>query len=162
MGMSTIFESEYFIVEAPDKPLVDRHDGGHIIITPRNPVSDRQQLTPKQGIELMRLTMVIGEAMRTVLIAHGIDIGRINYQDNGNWSVFKPGGPQLHIHIYGRAISATKQPYGQALFFPHREEHPECYDKLLPLTDDDISALKKMAMRLLETKKYSSAQWRIR
>jgi hypothetical protein len=103
--------------------------------------------------------MVVGEAMRTALRDVGINIGRINYQDNGNWSVFTPEGPHLHIHIYGRAINATHQPYGQALFFPHKEKHPECYDSLLPLTCDDGIAIRNMIIALLKTKKYSNVTW---
>jgi len=43
----------------------------------------------------MKLTMMVGEAMATALNRRGIDIGRINYQDNGNWGVFGPEGPYL-------------------------------------------------------------------
>jgi hypothetical protein len=32
----------------------------------------------------MRLTMVVGEAMIKVMNDHGVDIVKINYQDNGN------------------------------------------------------------------------------
>ena len=48
----------------------------------------------------MKLTMVTGEAMQNVLTKKGIDIGRINYQDNGNWR------HELHVHLYGRARGA--------------------------------------------------------
>ena len=93
--MAVIYETESFIVSSAETPLVDRNDGGHIIIEPRIKISTRQDLTPKQAIELMRLTIVVGEAMEKIMNQNGVDIGRINYQDNGNWSVFKPQGPHL-------------------------------------------------------------------
>ena len=83
--------------------MVDRGDGGHIVITPKIPVTDRQQLSAKLAIELIRLTILAGQAMTTVMNTNGVDIGRINYQDNGNWTVFRPEGSFLHVHLYGRA-----------------------------------------------------------
>lgn len=58
--MITIFESTNFIVEPHPRPEVDRLDGGHIVINPKVPIEDRQQLTPDQAKELMRLTILIG------------------------------------------------------------------------------------------------------
>jgi hypothetical protein len=43
----------------------------------------------------MKLSMVVGEAMKSALRSRGIDIGIINYQDMGNWGVFNPEGPTL-------------------------------------------------------------------
>jgi diadenosine tetraphosphate (Ap4A) HIT family hydrolase len=157
--MSTIYESENFSVISPDKPLIDRADGGHIIIFPKMSFVDRQQLNPKQAIELMRLTMVVGRAMTTVMNEHGFDIGRINYQDNGNWAVFKPKGPHLHVHLYGRAKSAKIQLYGQACKFPHIEEQPEFYKDLEPLNEEDIKDIKTEIELLLKKDKYSDSEW---
>jgi len=154
-----IYQSRNFKVEAPELPLVDRADGGHIVIDPLIRVVDRQQLTPLQAIELARLTMVTGEAMTSVLIRHGVDIGRINYQDNGNWGVFKPEGPFMHMHLYGRAKSARVQRYGQACYFPHRDENPKFYEKFNPLTAEDVLEIKKEIIALLREKKYTDTQW---
>lgn len=43
--MSLIYQTEFFLVEAPEQPLVTRSDGGHITITPKTRVTDRTQLT---------------------------------------------------------------------------------------------------------------------
>jgi diadenosine tetraphosphate (Ap4A) HIT family hydrolase len=128
--MATLFESSHFIVESVEQPLVDRNDGGHLAIHPKVRVSTRQELSSEQAIELMRLTLIVGQALTTVMNSHGVSIGRINYQDNGNWSVFHPQGPALHIHIYGRATNSVFQTYGEALHFPHRENHPQLYANL--------------------------------
>jgi diadenosine tetraphosphate (Ap4A) HIT family hydrolase len=144
--MALIYETNNFEIVAPDKPHIDRFDGGHIVINPKVTVKDRTKLTMALGRELMRLSMVAGEAMSTALTQRGIDIGRINYQENGNWI------EELHWHLYGRAKSAKLQPYGQALHFPKPEK--EFYEGLEPLNAGDIEAIGAEIERLLQTEKY--------
>ena len=147
--MPLIFESAHFAITTPEHPHVSRGDGGHLIINPKVPVEDRTRLTRNQAVELVKLTMVAGEAMKTILSQQGIDIGRINYQDNGNWR------HELHVHLYGRARGATIQPYGHALSFPPtREAFKEQMGDLEPLRADDVSALKTEITRLLATERY--------
>ncbi|MBU0536218.1 MAG: hypothetical protein KKE20_04595, partial [Nanoarchaeota archaeon] len=159
--MALIYETSNFKVESVENPHIDRDDGGHIKISPKVRMLDRQQLTPKQAIELMRLTIVVGDAMTKVMNWHGVDIGRLNYQDNGNWTVFKPEGSYLHIHLYGRAKSAKVQKYGQACYFPHREERPEFYEKNEPLNEKDMIEIRKEIEKLLAEEKYKDSNWRI-
>ena len=90
---------------------------------------------------------------------HGVDIGRINYQDNGNWSVFKSEGPYLHIHLFGRAKSAKIQKYGDACYFPHKEEKPELWRNLKPLTKEDVRGIKAEMKKLIKKRKYSDSEW---
>lgn len=157
--MAVIYETGSFVVLSAETPLVDREDGGHIIIEPRIKISTRQALSAKQAIELMRLTIVVGEAMEKIMNQNGVDIGRINYQDNGNWSVFKPQGPHLHYHLYGRAKSAKIQKYGQTLSMPHIEEKPEFYKDLKPLSDMDIIGIGNEIELLFKERKYSDESW---
>lgn len=157
--MSLIYETKNFIVEAPDRPHIDRNDGGHIRIYPKVKVVNIQHLNPKVAVELTRLVSIVGEAMMVVMNKHGIDIARINYQDNSNWSVFKPEGPYLHIHLYGRAKSALTQKFGQALSFPHIDEHPEFYKTFKPLTVEDIKGIKGEIEKLFGQEKYSNSSW---
>jgi len=154
--MALIYQTENFEVTACDDPHVDRLDGGHIIIVPKVTVRDRTELSPELAKELMKLTMIVGEAMAVALNNRGIDIGRINYQDNGNWGVFRPEGPYLHVHLYGRAKSAKIQKYGDALHLPHREKGREkgFYDTFQPLNDDDIGDIRKEIERISSTEKY--------
>ena len=156
-----IYETENFLVDAWENPHIDREDGGHIIIFPKKKVVERRNLDTKQAIELMRLTIVVGQAMETAMNKQGVDIGRINYQENGNWSVFKPEGPFSHFHIYGRAKSAKIQKYGQALYFPHRDEQPEFYEKLKPLNEEDIKLIEEEIKNLLKLEKYSDEEWNL-
>ncbi|MFH1420553.1 MAG: hypothetical protein ABIG30_01140 [Candidatus Aenigmatarchaeota archaeon] len=159
--MALIYETKNFIVEAVEKPHNDRNDGGHVKITPKVRVADRQQLSPKLAIELIRLTIVVGQAMTTVMNKRGVDIGRVNYQDNGNWSVFKPEGPYLHYHLYGRAKSAKYNKYGEAIYAKSREENPKHYAKLKPLNKGDVSAIREEIVRLFGGKKFSDSEWGI-
>jgi diadenosine tetraphosphate (Ap4A) HIT family hydrolase len=147
--MPLIYSSRHFEITTPEQPHVARGDGGHLIINPKVAVEDRTQLTREQAIELVKLTMVAGEAMRTVLTSRGIDIGRINYQDNGNWR------HELHVHLYGRARGAGIQPYGHPLWFPPtKEAFLREMGNLETLTADDIAALRGEIGRLLQTEKY--------
>ena len=156
-----IYKSKNFLVEAVDKPLVGRSDGGHIVINPKTRVNNLQQLDAKMAIELMRLLMIVGEAMSIVLNKNGVDIGRINYQDNGNWGVFSPEGPYQHFHLYGRAKSAVQQQYGQACYFPHKEEEPAFYERLEPLHQKDIEDLNSEISRLFIMDKYIDKHWKL-
>ena len=158
--MVKIYETKNFITEAVDKPHVTRTDGGHIKIYPKKRLADRTELSPKLAIELMRLTMVVGEAMAVGMNNRGIDIERINYQDNGNWSVFKPEGPYLHIHLYGRAKSAKIQKYGDALHMPQRETG--FYDKCEPLNAGDIKEIRKQIEMILKKDKYKDSLWNLK
>jgi diadenosine tetraphosphate (Ap4A) HIT family hydrolase len=150
MGM--IYETESFSVVAHARPHVDRLDGGHVIIFPKERVVDRTQLSTEQAKELMKLTMIVGQAMGEALNERGIDIGRINYQDNGNWGVFRPEGPSLHVHLYGRAKSARIQKYGDALHLPHRDTG--FYDTFEPLNEGDVEAIRGKIEQISRSEKY--------
>ena len=148
-----IFSTRHFDVITPAQPHIARHDGGHLIINPKQVVENRTQLTCRQAMELMKLTMVCGEAMQTVMRQHGVDIGRINYQDNGNWR------HELHVHLYGRALAATVQIYGHPLSFPPTAAAFKAQmGNLEPLTDADVAALRAEIVRLLATDKYRDFQ----
>ena len=154
-----IYETQNFLVETLEKPHVSRTDGGHIFISPKVRLLDRTQLSPELAIEMVRLTMIAGEAMATALNRKGIDIGRINYQDNGNWGVFKPEGPELHVHLYGRAKSAVVQKYGEALSFP--QPSTSYYDSCEPLSDEDIGDIRKEIELIFEREEYQDHNWHL-
>jgi len=147
--MAIVYEARHFVLRTLDQPHVSRRDGGHIVIDPKVAIEDRTQLSREQAIELVKLTMVGGAAMKTVLTRKGIAIGRINYQDNGNWRA------ELHVHLYGRALAARLQPFGHALAFPPtREAFRRDMGNLEPLRDDDIAEIRAEIERLLAKEKY--------
>lgn len=156
--MALIYETDDFLVEAVDKPLITRLDGGHLTITPKVRIPDRTKLSPRLAIEFMRLTMIVGEAMSTALNARGIDIGRINYQDNGNWAVFAPQGPHFHLHLYGRAKSATIQKYGESCLLPFM--NTGFYDGNEPLNEGDLLAIRNEIISLASADRFNKANWK--
>lgn len=147
-----VYETVNFEVISADRPHVDRRDGGHIKIVPKTRVEDRTKLSPELAHELMMLTMLVGEAMAVGLNQRGIDVGRINYQENGNWRVSHPDGPYLHLHIYGRARSASIQKFGDALRLPHRETG--FYDNFVPLNREDVDAIRREINRMLSEARF--------
>lgn len=155
--MAFIYETENFTVEAADQPHITRTDGGHIRIFPKEKVVDRTELSPEKAKELMRLTIIVGEAMARGMNNRGVDIGRINYQDNGNWSVFKPEGPYLHYHLYGRAKSAKIHKWGNACHFPQRDTG--FYDNFEPLNEGDIAEIRKQIKEISKRDKYKLENW---
>ena len=147
--MPLIHETPNFTISTPDQPHVSRGDGGHMIINPKVTVEDRTHLSRALAMELMKLTMVAGEAMKTVMTRNGIDIGRINYQDNGNWR------HELHIHLYGRARGATLQTYGHPLALPPTAQaFREQMGNLEPLHANEVAELNAEIERLLASPKY--------
>ena len=84
----------------------------------------------------------------------GIEIGNMNWQEMGNWSVFKPEGITLHIHVFGRAKNAKVQKYGEAVKLPFRETG--FYDVFKPLNEEDIKQIKIEIADLLKHDKYTS------
>jgi diadenosine tetraphosphate (Ap4A) HIT family hydrolase len=162
MNENLIFETENFEVKAAFKPHVTRSDGGHIVIFPKVRVLDRTKLSPELAVELMRLTLITGEAFQIAMNNRGIDVGRINYQDSGNWSVNKPEGPYLHIQLYGRAKSAKIQKWGESLNLPLRETHPEFYEKNEPLNEVDIKEIKKQTSIISKKDKYNLKNWSLK
>jgi diadenosine tetraphosphate (Ap4A) HIT family hydrolase len=147
-----VYETDNFLIQAASRPFIDRAEGGHMYIFPKVPVRDRTQLSPGLAVEYMKLSMVVGEALVSAMSRRGVDIGIVNYQDMGNWGVFKPEGPTLHMQIYGRAKTAVHQKYGDAVQLPHRETG--FYDSFNPLDSEDIKEIAADIGKLLESDKY--------
>lgn len=155
--MAEVYQTKNFIVESVDKPMISRADGGHLIISPQTRIADRTKLSPALAIEFIRLSMIVGEAMTIAMNKGGIDVGRINYQDNGNWGVFTPQGPHFHLHLYGRAKSAKIQKYGESVLLPFM--NTGFYDSFEPLNAGDIKEIRFQIETLSSQEKYALANW---
>ena len=150
---SAIYVTRHFTVKAAGAPHVPRADGGHLFIEANDhSISERTQLTAEQAVELAWLTMLVGQAYWDVMPERGLDLYRLNYQDNGNWAFVRGEDPLFHIHIYGRARNEKHQEYGQALRFPYPTTG--FYEGFQPLTDDDIAALAARMDELAASEKY--------
>ncbi len=143
--MAVIYETENFILESHEKPEVDRTEWWHLKISPKFPIEDRSHLSPKQAIELMRFTIISWLAMKEWMSQRWVKIGRINYQDNWNRK------PELHIHLYARAIDAIIQKYGEPILPWHKEWFQA-------LDEEDILAIKKECESLFTQEKFSDKE----
>jgi len=157
--MAIIFETSNFIITSAEKPhvYIDRDEGGHINLKFKREVRavhDRTQLSALEAIEYIKLSMIAGEALKNAMHHRGVNVGLVNYQDMGNWSVFKPEGPQLHTQIYGRAATATIQKYGDAVQLPHIETG--FYDSFQPLTKDDVEEIRLEIEKIMQRDKYNT------
>lgn len=148
-----IFETKTFLVEVPEKPFIDREDGGHLRIMSKIKVKDRTELNTEQTIEYALLSAVVGKALEVAMSERGIKIGNINWQEMGNWSVFKPEGITLHMHVFGRAENAQVQKYGEAVQLPFPETG--FYENFKKLNPSDIRAIQLHIDKLLTIDKYN-------
>ena len=153
-----IYETENFVVAVPKVPHIPRTDGGHLWIRAKKKYfSSRIELEPKLAIELMRLTMLVGESMEKAMKIRNINVERINYQENGNWAYQKGMNPEFHIHLYGRTKDSKTQTWGEALVFPNKSTG--FYDKFERFNNEDIEELKKQINILEKEEKYNIANW---
>lgn len=157
---TVIYKTDNFVVTVPKEPHIPREDGGHLLIRGKDYYESRTDFTPKLATEVMRLSILIGEAMKKGMKNRGIDIERINYQENGNWAYQKGRKPVFHIHLYGRTKNSVTQTWSEALFFPNKSTG--FYDKFEPFTKEDIEEIKKQISMLENNEKYNTVNWNLR
>jgi diadenosine tetraphosphate (Ap4A) HIT family hydrolase len=156
--MANIYETANFIVESHEQPFVSRTDGGHIRIRIKDAtVTDRTKLEPETAIELMRLSMMVGEAMEIAMNNRGIPVVKINYQDMGNWAFKTNTKPFLHYHLFGRASNAVKQLWPESVYLPDRSTG--FYDGFEPLNLDDIKEIQTQIAIVEGKDKYKAENW---
>lgn len=119
------------VLPDPALVLVDREDGGNLIVSPPREVWDRSELTPTELTDWSFLVAATGKAMLDVLPQ--LEGGCINYWDAGNWNLNYKAPPEgfktakvyrkVHLHLLGRSPRATSHSYkwGEAPFFPTYE-----------------------------------------
>ncbi len=125
MGNRVIYATEHFTVQLPAKPHIPREDGGHIYITSKEHFTDRTEMPAELLHEMADLSAACARSYRRALSDHGVEVARINFQENGNWA-FRKGGTQE---------------WGQALSFP--DPDTGFYDGFAPLTEADIESFLK-------------------
>lgn len=161
--MPHILETKKFIVQGHDHPHHDRDNGGHAKVSPKERYGDRTEMPMDLYLAMMQLVMLAGEAIASVMREKGVDVVRINYQDNGNWGYFPNINcePHIHVHLYVRA-NDEKHPTGdqrfrafpEALFMPFIGDSPEFYESFKPYSEEDCADIRQKMEELLETNKY--------
>ena len=112
----------------PGQLLLDRTDGGHLVVDPPRPVWERSELAPSELVAFSALVACAGRAMLDVLPQ--LAGGCINYWEAGNWSLHETAEPagakdprahrRVHLHLLGRSPAARHPSWrwGEAPAFP--------------------------------------------
>lgn len=138
-GERLVFESRHFRALVPNKPLIDRRDGGHIMIYPMRKKLDRTSMTPEESAEYIPFCIALGRAFTEVMNESGIEVERINWMDMGNWRLVPYDDPRMHVHIFGRAKGSRFQIHGEYNHLaPKGSKH---YDLIKPLNALEESRL---------------------
>lgn len=153
-----IFKTVTYTVERAPRPFITREEGGHIRIFPIDQnISCIHDLSPKQAIELIRLEMVVREAMIEGMNHQGVPVIWVNIEDLGNWAFKRNEKPIMHIHVFGRVASAKKQVWPEAPYLPDRSSG--FYDGFEPLTDADMQVIGKLIEEKLQEEKFLDKNW---
>lgn len=153
----TLFACAGGSIVAPDPALVlvDRMDGGHLIVNPPRPVWERSELSPHELTRWSCLVAAAGYAMLAVLPQ--LAGGCINYWEAGNWALHDdadPRGPktagefrQVHLHLLGRSRSAGNADFrwGEAPRFPDYAARLEWARSHRGLDKDECTAIAAVA-----------------
>lgn len=162
MKERVIVESAGGVVIIPTMPLLDRTDGGHLVVNPPRSVWERSELTPPELANWAYLTAAAGEAMLDCLPQ--LDGGCVNYWEAGNWALAdmaQPPGPKIpkqhrrvHLHIFGRNREARHPDWqwGESPRFPSFENSKTWAADFEPLNTDECDALRQCILALLQTK----------
>lgn len=112
----------------PATTMIDRADGGQLVLHPPRRVWDRTALTRDELIDWHLLIAATARAMLETLPQ--LAGGCLNYWDAGNWALnpaAEPAGPKdprtarvLHQHLCGRSPQSTDGAWqwGESPFFP--------------------------------------------
>lgn len=164
MANPVLFTGDAGRIELPQRPLVlvDRADGGALIVMPPRPVWDRTELT---AAELCGFSLLVAAAAKAMLdTLPQLDGGCINYWDAGNWALndaAEPAGPKrgpehrrMHLHLLGRSPRAHSPSWrwGESPVFPAYADRFTWGAHHEPLRADETDRLIVRAQELLATR----------
>jgi hypothetical protein len=143
----------------PRLVLVDREDGGNLLVHPPRDVWERSELTAAELTQWSFLIAAAGAAMLDALPQ--LEGGCINYWEAGNWALndaAPPQGPKLarehrrvHMHLLGRSPRATSPDlqWGEAPRFPPFGERHAWASHNRQLTRDECDSVVQRAIEIL-------------
>jgi hypothetical protein len=144
-----LFACQGGFVVLPDamSTLVNREDGGNLIVNPPRPVWERSELDAE---ELMFWSFLVAATARAMIdVLPQLREGCVNYWEAGNWGLndaAEPAGPKsprkhrsMHLHLLGRSPKATSPSWrwGEAPVFPEFKDRAAAAAKAVPLTADE-------------------------
>lgn len=116
------------VMPEPGLVLVDRRDGGNLVVVPTREVWERAELSATELMQWSCLVAATAKAMLDVLPQ--LEGGCVNYWEAGNWSLnyeIEPRGikrpkehRRVHLHLLGRSPAAKDSSWrwGEAPIFP--------------------------------------------
>ncbi|MEO8002263.1 MAG: hypothetical protein ABI644_10330 [Arenimonas sp.] len=137
--------------------LIDRVDGGNLIVNPPRDVWERSELSADELMRWSFLVAATGAAMLEVLPQ--LEGGCINYWEAGNWALNEHAEPKgfktarkfrsVHLHLLGRSPRALNSDakWGEAPKFPDYAMRQDWTAKNELLTPDEC---RQVIMRLEE------------
>ena len=146
----------------PASPLIDRQDGGNLVINPSRAVWERSELTSDELKHWSFLVAAAGRAMLDVLPQ--LEDGCINYWEAGNWALNQLAEPEgskdvrehrrVHMHLLGRSRTAMNEAvrWGEAPKFPDYIDSQSWTANNEPLTSGESRAVVERTKALLEEK----------
>ena len=147
------------VVPEENLVLVDRGDGGNLIVNPPRDVWERRELTRDELTQWSFLIAATGSAMLDVLPQ--LEGGCINYWEAGNWALHADAAPRgsktapqhrrVHLHLLGRSRDA-KSPsmrWGEAPMFPDFKDRHTWAAQHQRLTPDECRAVAERSRALL-------------
>ncbi len=155
-----IYTSAHFLVERHPQPFVSREEGGHIRIFPKDKSrSCINDLAPQEAIDLIRLEMIVREALIVGMNKRGVPVIWVNLEDLGNWAFKRKERPLLHIHVFGRVEGSKSQVWPEAPYLPDRSSG--FYEGFEPLSDDDMDVIRTEIERLVVDERYADDVWNV-
>jgi diadenosine tetraphosphate (Ap4A) HIT family hydrolase len=139
--------------------LLDRADGGNLVVVPSRPVWDRSELNREELAQWGYLVAASGRAMLDALpqLAGGV----INYWEAGNWALNDEAAPlgrkrgdrfkSVHLHLLGRSPAATNPNWrwGESPIFPRFAERLSASATFELLRPDECAAIAARAGQLV-------------
>lgn len=138
-------------VPQPGHALIDRADGGHLIVTPPRRVWERSALSSRELAAWGELVAAVGRSMLHTLPQ--LTDGCINYWEASNWLLHNdavPQGPKsvrahrdVHLHVIGRSRQALHPAWqwGEAPAFPRFADRQRWSAEFAPLTVAECQAV---------------------
>jgi GNAT superfamily N-acetyltransferase len=160
--MGAIWSGALGTIVLPPLVLVDRNDGGHLVVTPPRNVWERSELTRDELTQWSCLVAATGRAMIDALPQ--LADGCINYWEAGNWALNDQATPPgrkhprqhrvVHMHLLGRSPNASDPSWrwGEAPRFPDFINREAWAARFNPLTPSECQRVIARAIEWLRGK----------
>ena len=143
----------------PRTIMIDRRDGGQLVVYPPRRVWDRTALDASELTQWNLLVAATAVAMLDTLPQ--LCDGCVNYWDAGNWALNAEASPEglktgpahrvLHQHLVGRSPASTDPSWawGESPFFPRFTDRFTWSNGKAPFTPEECTTLVARLARVL-------------